>query len=298
MHTLPAAELVLDARAEAGESPWWSAVEQRLHWVDIHGRRIHRYDPVQGTDESWTAPDVVTFVAPHAQGGFVVALGDRIVHADRFGGSFGMVLRLTVPPGGRLNDGAVDAQGRLWIGAMSAPDAARGDASLYRIDCNGACKAVLGGFRTVNGLAFAPDARTLYVSDSHPDVRTVWQYEYDLAAGAASNGRLFVDTRNLPGRPDGGCVDAEGAYWMAAVDGACLLRFDPRGGLLARLPVPVEKPSKAVFGGRDLDRLFITSLRRNLRNPDQQRHAGGLFSAQPGVQGFRSATCAIALPSG
>ena len=293
-----AAELVVDACAEAGESPWWSAAEQCLYWVDIHGRRLHRFDPRSGIDRAWTTPDLVTFVATHAQGGLVVALRDSVCHVDLAAENYRVIARPSIPPSGRLNDGTVDARGRLLIGTMTAPDASEASGALYRIDADGSCTQLLDGFRTVNGLAFAPDGRTLYVSDSHPNVRTIFACDYDPVHGAVNRRRVFVTTHDLPGRPDGGCVDAEGAYWMAAVDGGCLLRFDPDGRLLGSVAVPVEKPSKAAFGGADLDRIFITSLRRNLRTPlEQQPHAGGLFVARPGIHGTALADCAIALPS-
>jgi L-arabinonolactonase len=293
------ATLALDARAEAGESPWWLAAEQKLCWVDIHGRLIHRFDPASGIDERWAVPDVVSFVAPHRDGGWIAALGDRIVYAQHFGGPLRTLFRLAVPDGGRLNDGAVDARGRLWIGAMSPPDAEQGGAALYRIDHDGTYAAVFDGFRTVNGLAFSPDGKTMYVSDSHPAVRTIWRCDYSTAEGLPRNRTVFVDTRDLPGRPDGGCVDEEGAYWMAAVDGACVLRLSHDGEVTARIDLPVEKPSKAVFGGADLDVLFITSLRRRLHAaPESQPHAGGIFEARTGVRGCAATPCAIGLGAG
>ncbi|HEX6792873.1 MAG TPA: SMP-30/gluconolactonase/LRE family protein [Casimicrobiaceae bacterium] len=296
------AELAVDARAEAGESPWWSAAERCLYWVDIHGRRLHRFDVETGADRGWLMPDLVTFVATHARGGLVVALRDRVCHIDLATETFRVLARPPLPPGGgRLNDGTTDARGRLLIGSMVSAAQTPGvntdaAAALHRIDTDGACVTLLDGFRTVNGLAFAPDGRTLYVSDSHPSVRTIFACDYDPASGEIGARRDFVATHDLPGRPDGGCVDVEGCYWMAAVDGGCLLRFDPGGKLVGSLAVPVEKPSKAAFGGNALDVVFITSLRRNLRTPlAQQPHAGSLFVARSGVRGVRLADCAVAL---
>ena len=133
------------------------------------------------------------------------------------------------------------------------------------------------------------------MSDSHPAIRTVFACEYDVARGVAGTRKVFVATRDLPGRPDGGCVDADGAYWMAAVDGGCLMRFDTDARVIGTVLVPVEKPSKAAFGGAALDTLFITSLRRNLRTPPaQQPLAGALFAAKTGVRGIALSDCAIA----
>jgi sugar lactone lactonase YvrE len=288
------AVLVADARADSGESPWWCDRSQTLLWVDIHGCMLHRFDPATGNDTTVPTADLVTFVATHRDRGLVLALRDRVVHADD---ALRDVVTLARPPlldGQRLNDGAIDATGRLWIGAVDATGEPR--AALYRVDHDGRCEPKITGLRTVNGLAFSPDSRTLYVSDSHPAVRTVWAFDVDVSRGALSGRRTFVDTRSLAGRPDGGCVDAEGCYWMAAVDGACLLRFAPDGRPMERVDLPVEKPSKAAFGGASIRDLYVTSLRRNLRRSlDEQPHAGGLFRVDIGVAGLPLPACDLAV---
>jgi len=287
--------LIVDARAEAGESPWWSAREQMLYWVDIHGCKLHRYDPARSCDEFVAAPDLVTFCATHVDGGLIIALRERICHVDFAAQAFRTLSVASLPEGVRLNDGTIDPAGRLLIGTMDSRGDPSTNAALYRVDIDGRWQMMLDGFRTVNGLCFAPDGHTLYVSDSHPAVRTIWALDYDVRRGIASGRRVFVATHRLPGRPDGGAIDAEGCYWMAAVDGGCLMRFAADGGLLSTWAVPVEKPSKAAFGGAGLSTLFVTSLRRNLGRPiDAQPHAGGLFALQPGTRGIALPDCAIA----
>jgi sugar lactone lactonase YvrE len=288
--------LVADARAQAGESPWWCRRSQTLWWVDIHGRMLHRFDPATGQDARWPTSDLVAFVATHRERGLVVALRDRVVHGDETLRGSVTVARPPLPDGQRLNDGTIDATGRLWIGGIDPTGEPR--AALYRIDHDGRCEVKLTGLRTANGLAFSPDARTLYVSDSHPAVRTVWAFDVDVAHGTLSGRRIFVDTRSLPGRPDGAGVDVEGCYWMAAVDGACLLRFAPDGRVVDRVELPVEKPSKPAFGGSALRDLYVTSLRRNLARPlEDQPHAGGVFRVSAGVAGQPLAECALDVAS-
>jgi sugar lactone lactonase YvrE len=60
------------------------------------------------------------------------------------------------------------------------------------------------------------------------------------------------------GRPDGACVDAEGAYWCALYEGARVLRLSPCGEVLAELPVPAERPTMPCLGGPDGRTLFVT----------------------------------------
>lgn len=287
---------VVDARALAGESPVWSADEQCLWWVDIWGRRLHRYDPSSRADRAIAMPDIVSFAAPHALGGLAVALRASVWHFLPAQDRFSLIAELPLPETSRLNDAAVDCEGRLWIGSMATPASSPPDGALWRIDVDGRIHRVLGGLHSPNGLAFSPDATVLYLSDSHPSVRTVWAFDYDSAAATMGNRRTFVDTHDLPGRPDGACVDALARYWMAAVDGAAVLCLDASGQVVDAVDVPVEKPSKPAFGGPDLGTLYITSLRKNLSTPlEQQPLAGGLFAARVDATGVPLPRCRITL---
>jgi sugar lactone lactonase YvrE len=67
-----------------------------------------------------------------------------------------------------------------------------------------ACRApVVSELVTQNGIAFSPDGRTMYLSDSHPTRRRVWAFDYDIDDGVPHNRRLFVDMAGYAGRPDG-----------------------------------------------------------------------------------------------
>jgi sugar lactone lactonase YvrE len=219
-----------------------------------------------------------------------------VCHLDWTSNEWRTLAALPVPAGGRLNDGTIDPLGRLVIGAMCADDAHASAAALFVMGRGGALRVLADGFRTVNGLAFAPDGRTLYVADSHPAVRTLWACDYEPEHARLGRRRVFVDTHGMAGRPDGGCVDVHGHYWMAAVDGGCLMRFDPAGVLRGSVELPVERPSKAAFAGAGLDRMYVTSLRRKLSRPLRlQPHAGSLFVLDPGVTGNPIPDCAVAL---
>ena len=288
-----AATCIVDARAQAGESPVWSVAEQCLWWVDIWGRRVHRFDASTGIDTALPMPDVVAFAAPHERGGLAVGLRASVWHVDPVRNTFALVAELPLPEASRLNDAIVDVDGALWIGSM-ATSADAADGALWRVDVDGRVSPVIDGLRSPNGLALAPDGRTLYLSDSHPAVRSVWRF--DMGPGRTPSARrLFVDTRALPGRPDGACIDSRGRYWMAAVDGAVVLCLDDDGKVVDTVTVPVEKPSKPALGGPDLDTLYVTSLRRNLTKPlDEQPQAGGLFAARVDATCVPTPPCRIA----
>ena len=102
---------------------------------------------------------------------------------------------------------------------------------------------------------------------------------------------IFFDTKNVAGRPDGGCIDADGCYWMAGVSGWELLRITPHGKVDMTIKLPIEKPTKIAFGGSKLDTIYVTSIgQENITKgtEKQQPNAGGLFAFYiPGVKGIQ-----------
>lgn len=281
-------DCVLDAKAEIGEGPVWSVAEQRLYWVDIDAGVLHRFDPASGKDETWQLPEAIGCVALRRGTGLVVALRRGFAFFDPGSGA---LERLVDPepdkPDNRFNDGTVDPAGRFWAGTMrSKPGDPAPDGALYRLDTDRHCKMVADGFWTINGLAFSPDGRTQYLSDSNPRVRTIWACDYDVEAGVATNRRVFATTHDLAGRPDGGAVDADGCYWMAGVGGWQLVRFTPAGKVDRIIEMPIAMPTKIAFGGPRLDTLYVTSIGGGGEPKRVGQHAGGLFAVHAGVTGI------------
>jgi sugar lactone lactonase YvrE len=161
----------------------------------------------------------------------------------------------------------------MKVGGNPTPDGA-----LYRLDPDGSVTLWKDGIYTANGLAFSPDGRRMYFSDSHPKVRQIWVCNYDIDTGTPSTPSLFFDTSVLPGRPDGGTVDSEGCYWQAGVGGWQLYRLSPEGKVLMSIDMPVEKPTKPMFGGPNLDVLYVTSIGGGVTAGQDQPEAGSLFA--------------------
>ena len=286
------AELILDARNATGESPVWSTTQQALYWVDIPAKRLHRWSPADGKEQSWQASQMLACIAQTGNGSWIAAMENGLFaitpHAD---GSLDSHLLANVThaqPGMRFNDGRCDRQGRFWAGTMVMDMAAGATVgAMYRYNAGQTepLKAQLQGFIVPNGLAFSPDGNTLYLSDSHPDVQKIWAFDYDTDTGTPHNRRLFVDMSKHPGRPDGAAMDAEGCYWICGNDAGLIHRFTPQGKLDRSLAVPVKKPAMCAFGGADLDTLFVTSIRPAGDLADQPL-AGGVFALRPGVKGL------------
>lgn len=271
-------ERIVAEPAKLGESPVWSVAEQKLYWVDIDGRALHRFDPSSGRDENWPMPEEIGCIATRRDHRMLLALRNGFANFDPRTGD---LVRLLDPeadkPDNRFNDGTTDSKGRFWAGTMRmGTPGERPEGAFYRLDADLGCHRMIDGFWTTNGLAFSPDGRTLYMSDSNAKVRTVWAFDYDPDAGVPSNRRVFVDTSGMAGRPDGGACDADGCYWMAGIGGGELVRFTPAGAIDRTIRVPCRTPTKIAFGGRGLDVIYMTSLQKAGEEPDPL--AGCLFA--------------------
>lgn len=281
---------VLDAKAELGEGPVWDGVARRLYWVDISGRVIHRYDPESGSDEVWRTPEDVASVAVRRGGGLVCAMRSGFCLFDL---DTGKLTPINDPephlPDNRLNDGRCDRQGRFWAGSLNA---AKPVAGLYRLDENLGCTLMVSNIRISNSLCWSPDGRTMYYGDTLE--RTIWAWDYDLETGDITNRRVFVEIPPDDGYPDGATVDEDGYVWVAHWDGWRLTRFDPQGGVAQVVVMPVQRPTCPMFGGPNLETLFVTSAGGSFTQDEleEQPLAGGVFALEPGVRGVPEASFA------
>lgn len=280
------AELLLDARNETGEGPVWDGGARCLWWTDIPARRLHRFTPANHEHRSYEMPGRVGCFALRDAGGMILAMEQGFATFDP---KTGAVAKLQEPEAGladhRFNDGRCDPAGRFLAGSMNmARTAASGQ--LWRLDPDGAHMRVAGGVTIANGLAFSPDGKRMYWADSPAE--KVYVFDYDLDSGTASNQRLWLEKGPAPGRPDGAAVDVDGCYWSARWVGGAVVRFTPAGVIDRIIRLPVSRVTMCAFGGPDLRTLYITTAREGMTAEELAREplAGGLFVAEPGVQGL------------
>ncbi len=277
-------------RDRVGESPLWDAARRALWWVDIESCAIRCLALGDATLQSWTLPERVACLALHADGGLVAALETRVVHVT-FGADEEPVLTTLATarhdrPDMRFNDGRCDRAGRFWVGSMvHAMGANVAAGRMYRLDPHGLAAAHVDDLYTPNGLAFDPDGRGLWWSDSHPLSQCIWHAAL-ADDGTVGQRRLVADMHDQPGRPDGAAIDVDGGYWICANDGGRILRFTPDGRIDRSIPVPVSKPSMCSFGGDALDTLFVTSIQPAQPQGGDVELAGEVFALRPGTQGL------------
>ncbi|HEX3846788.1 MAG TPA: SMP-30/gluconolactonase/LRE family protein [Steroidobacteraceae bacterium] len=269
-----------------GEGPRWNAAEQRLYWVDfIENQNIHTWDPASRELRTHRTEAPVSALGFRRAGGLIVATGGNIAECDLRTGSLRLLASVDERPLMRLNDGAVDAEGRFWVGSMHTQQQDQPHGSLHRYDPDGSVHTMDSGITVSNGLGWSPDQRTLYFVDTFR--RAVYAYDYSRATGSIGKRRVFVRTLEADGYPDGMAVDAEGHVLVAFWGGWKVARYAPDGALEREIRFPVANPTACAFGGPGLDELYVTSAKLALA-ADQlaaQPMAGDLFRVRLGIRG-------------
>ncbi len=252
------------------EGPAYFPAGRYLVWSDIPHDRMLRWDETTGMVGTFRQPAgysngntvdrqgrLVTCEHGHRRVTRTEHDGSLTIIADRYAGQ-----RLNSP-----NDVVVKSDGSIWFtdpayGIDSDYEGHRAQSEIgacyvYRVDpVTGACQVVADDFVRPNGLAFSPDERRLYISDtgrSHvpggPRHIRVFAVTDE---GTLSDGAVFATC--TVGAFDGFRLDAEGRLWTSAGDGVHC--YEPDGTLVGKIYTP-EPVANVVFGGLKRNRLFI-----------------------------------------
>ena len=281
------ADAVIEILAEGfewSEGPVWIDEGGYLLFSDVPRNRILRWREGEGA-ETWLEPSGYTAETPRGgepgSNGLLLDAQNRLVlcqHGDR------RVSRLEAPlaaPEPRFttladryegmrfsspNDAVFSSDGSLYFtdppyGLPLGP----GDPSketpfngVYRLGTDGEVTLLSDELSRPNGIALAPDEKTLYVANSDPE-RAIWM-AWDLAAdGTVANGRVFFDATDWvpqrPGLPDGLKVYAAGNLWATGPGGVLVLAAD--GTHLGTLRT--TQPTANCAFGEDGTTLFMTA---------------------------------------
>ena len=292
-------ECILECDNHLGEGPVWDVKEDRLYWVDGTGPRvgkpaIWRLNPKTGEVENWWLEKDIGALALCKSNGAVLALSDGFYFFDFKTGETELIAEIDVEqPRTRLNDGKCDRQGRFFAGGMDDKEEFK-ICGLWRLDPDLSVNKVEEGIICTNGPCWSPDNRTFYLADTFQ--QEFWAYDYDITTGNLSNKRVFATTNEDLGIADGSTVDEEGFLWNAQVIGGELVRYAPDGSVDRRIGMPVKNITSVMFGGDNLDVLYVTSMAR-VKHPaghdlfvkeiKPQYLAGSLFAVKGlGVRGL------------
>ena len=267
-----------------GESPVWDERRGHVFLCDITGNRIIALKLDGSVVGEWNFEANVGSLGLCESGRLVVALAREVIVFDPDTGERERLAPLAEEIAtNRFNDGKVGPDGCFWVGTMDQRVDREPIGALYRVSANGDIVRKKAGMFTSNGLAWSPDGRTMYHSDSAG--KWLERHAFDAATGELGEGVRIAHPDEEVGRPDGGACDAEGFYWSAGVSAGRLNRYAPTGEIVGQYPFPVLAPTMPCFCGPQLRTLLVTSHRQNAAQVADYPLSGGVFLADSPVAG-------------
>ncbi|KAB8336861.1 hypothetical protein FH972_021169 [Carpinus fangiana] len=192
----------------------------------------------------------------------------------------------------RSNDGAVDPQGRFWVGCMCDPRKKNigPEGALFRMGRDLKLHRELDGLAIPNGMSWTDDGKTMYFTDTASG--GIDAYDWDGASGSISNKRVFWSAHGkYEGAPDGHTLDSEGHLWVALCGGSKVVRISPQGQVVAEVTLPTRLVTSTELVEGEL---IVTSAAEfePTKYPDSAKHAGQVFKVHVGVNGQAATGCA------
>lgn len=278
------AELAFNARCELGECILWCGRTQSLHWTDIEGCTLNRWQPGTAHAQQWKMPERLgSFALCETPNQLLLGLASGIALFDLDTGTVGAIVPVEADQATtRINDGRCDRQGRFVFGTFDKARVGNAIGHFYRVGRNLEVERLpLPPARVANGIAFSPDGTRMYFADSPTREIRCAEYGSDGTVGKWKSLIVFAEG---DGYPDGATVDADGGLWSTHWDGGCITRHAPDGTETDRIALEVTRPTCPTFGGPDLENLFIATARIGLKH-DQ-------LAAQPAAGGILRVTAA------
>ncbi len=265
----------------------WSRGAGVLHWTDNVGRTVHRFDPGTGEPTSVGLSEDVMDIGLREEG-LVVVTAKAFALCDPSTGELQPLAAVEEDrPDNRFNDGKVDRRGRFWAGSMNGKHWQQPTGALYRFGGDRRPELVLDGLVCANGLGWSPDDTVFYLGESFR--HAIFAYDFDLDSGSVSGRRLFAEVDpDSGGFPDGLTVDADGGVWSVHNGAGRVVRYAPDGSVTHVVAVPVPQPTSCIFGGPDLDVLYVTTSRQDMSDEQLAEHpdSGSVFAVVPGFAGL------------
>jgi sugar lactone lactonase YvrE len=274
-----------------GEGPRWH--DGALWFSDMHDHMVIR-SSVQG---STTIVAEVTHDEPSGLGWLpdgrllVVAMETGKLLRREPDGSLAEHADLSGLARGSINDMIVAADGTAYVGDMGARLAADGSDRVpgqsIRVAPDGSVSCAADDLASPNGHALTDDGRTLIVAESGASRLTAFDVQRD---GTLSNRRTHAELApEKPGvdvaPPDGICLDAEGAVWVADPIGARVFRVVEGGDVTDSIPFQGVIPVACVLGGDDRRTLFVCVAAHWKRDLVTAARTGRIDAVTVDVQG-------------
>jgi sugar lactone lactonase YvrE len=280
-------EIIKAPLCELGEAPVWDDKNQCLFWIDIVKKTIYCLYNSSQEVESMSLPFAPSAIIPNQSGGQLLVTKKGMALMDFDKKSY---VSLPTPPINFseevFNDGKCDSYGRLWVDTRDF-HTRDPKGHLYCFENDLSMRCIVSNLTIGNGLTWSVDESKFYLADSKPGSISV--FDFDVEEGEISNPQIFIDYKNLfPARPDGITIDSENGIWVAEVDAGYIRRYESNGALHTSIKMPFKKPTSLIFGGPNLDILYVTSMRFGLTDEQlvESPLSGSLLAVKTGFKGL------------
>ena len=238
------------------EGPVWIPKEKRLVWSDIPNSRQMQWTAKDGVSE-WRKVEASNGNLLDLEGNLLSCQhqGRNVISTDASGKVTVLVDKFDGKKFNSPNDLAVKSDGTIWFtdpsyGLKGRPAEIDGK-NVYHFDPKTKkVSMIYSGFDMPNGIAFSPDEKRIYISDTGK-VGTIRAFDVP-APGQPLGGVVF----EIEVRCDGMCVDVDGNIYTTAAGGIHV--FDKDGKKIGLIEVD-EHPANVCFGGDDYKTLYITA---------------------------------------
>ena len=275
--TSPVPEPIANYHCQVGENPLWDEKRQLVYWTDIPAGRLFRYDARTGEHGPIYSGEPV--------GGFTLQKDGSLLlfQVNKFSlmrpdGSVQILVEDIDDDMVRFNDVIADPLGRVYAGTIGK-DNQRGGVYLVTPDRNVTC--LFKGTGCSNGMAYSPDRTYMYWTCTTS--RKIFRFDYNPDTGELTNRHELIAIGPDQGYPDGLTIDRQGNLWSARWDGAAIHTYSPDGREIGRIDFPVAKVSSMIFGGPDLDELYVTTAGGS---EDADTPDGTLYRVKVAARGF------------
>jgi len=180
------------------------------------------------------------------------------------------------------NDMVVDAQGRAYVGNFGFDlhnGAKPKTGEIVLVEPNGSARVVTSDVTFPNGTVITPDGKTLIVGETFGGGLTAFDIERD---GSLSNKRQWAKIEGAV--PDGICLDAEGAIWVASPVSAEVFRIHEGGEVSQRVKVATQAFA-CMLGGPDRKTLFVLTAGESMPDKCKAARDGKIEIMQVDVPG-------------
>ncbi|PCI76232.1 MAG: hypothetical protein COB20_11085 [SAR86 cluster bacterium] len=239
-----------------GESLLWDEIKERLYFVDCSTNKLHWLENGELPLYTVALPSMPTGIGLSDDDRLVIALDEGLFLFNPNRESLELLSNYPPQIGKRANDLVIDSRGNIVTGSLKE----QGKGSYWWFSSKAGWKELDSGISNTNGpVTFSTQkGNTLVIADT--PAKKLYAYDYNPIEGIASARRVYADTAEIAGSPDGACLTEDGEV-LSCILGPGLIAHYTDEGLFDTYEAGSEQPSDITFGGRNLERLFVTSIK-------------------------------------